>query len=243
MTNRGDVRRIRVRSQGSWALPAALGATAGLIAGWIMTFLDTVDGKLARVTVQSSRFGHYLDHGMDIVHPPFWYWLWGLGLAVPPALWGFDAATLYSALFAGYIGGRVAEGLFGLLGKLEVFTWRPFDAYFRLVTARRNTCMIFLTVFAVVGQPELAFLSVVLWTVGTTLVLCFRLFQAMVLRLKNGPLVSWMEDPEAAAEAYPTTFRGFSATRSAYLYEGGSEGGSEGGKEEGFESGHGKGDG
>ena len=36
MTNRGDVRRIRVRSQGSWALPAALGATAGLIAGWVL---------------------------------------------------------------------------------------------------------------------------------------------------------------------------------------------------------------
>jgi len=29
----------------------------GLTAGWIMTFLDTVDGKLARVTVTSSKFG------------------------------------------------------------------------------------------------------------------------------------------------------------------------------------------
>ena len=28
---------------------------AGLLAGWIMTFLDTVDGKLARVTVQSTQ--------------------------------------------------------------------------------------------------------------------------------------------------------------------------------------------
>ena len=52
----------------------------GLLAGWLMTFLDTVDGKLARVTVTSSRFGHYFDHIIDIVHPPLWYILWGLGL-------------------------------------------------------------------------------------------------------------------------------------------------------------------
>ena len=52
----------------------------GLLAGWLMTFLDTVDGKLARVTVTSSRFGHYFDHIIDIVHPPIWYALWGLGL-------------------------------------------------------------------------------------------------------------------------------------------------------------------
>ncbi|MEM8845453.1 MAG: CDP-alcohol phosphatidyltransferase family protein, partial [Pseudomonadota bacterium] len=30
----------------------------GLIAAWLMTFLDTVDGKLARVTLQSSKVGH-----------------------------------------------------------------------------------------------------------------------------------------------------------------------------------------
>ncbi len=46
---------------------------SGLVCGWIMTLLDTVDGKLARVTVQSSKLGHWLDHGMDIIHPPFWY--------------------------------------------------------------------------------------------------------------------------------------------------------------------------
>lgn len=41
---------------------------AGLVMGWLMTFLDTADGKLARVTVTSSRFGDVLDHGVD--HSP-----------------------------------------------------------------------------------------------------------------------------------------------------------------------------
>jgi hypothetical protein len=54
---------------------------SGLAAGWIMTLLDTVDGKLARVTVQSSRFGHYFDHGIDLLHPPFWYLCWGEAVA------------------------------------------------------------------------------------------------------------------------------------------------------------------
>ncbi len=48
--------------------------------GWLMTFLDTVDGKLARVTVTSSRLGDVLDHGLDIIHPPLWYIAWGVGL-------------------------------------------------------------------------------------------------------------------------------------------------------------------
>ncbi len=43
----------------------------GLLAGGLMTFLDTVDGKLARVTVTSSRFGHYFDHIINLFHPIF----------------------------------------------------------------------------------------------------------------------------------------------------------------------------
>jgi len=42
----------------------------GLLAAWIMTFLDTVDGKLARVTVTSSTFGNIFDHAIDLISPP-----------------------------------------------------------------------------------------------------------------------------------------------------------------------------
>ena len=45
----------------------------GLVAAWIMTFLDTVDGKLARVTLTSSKIGNVFDHGIDLIHPPFWW--------------------------------------------------------------------------------------------------------------------------------------------------------------------------
>ena len=54
----------------------------GLLSAWLMTFLDTVDGKLARVTLQSSKIGHVMDHGLDILHPPIWYWCWAVGLQI-----------------------------------------------------------------------------------------------------------------------------------------------------------------
>ena len=117
----------------------------GLVAGWIMTYLDTVDGKLARVTVTSSRFGHLFDHGMDLIHPPFWYIFWGTALAAAPNLWGLGSSAWMVLIIAGYIGGRLAEMLFHQLGSCSIFSWRPIDAYFRLITARRNPCLILLS--------------------------------------------------------------------------------------------------
>lgn len=68
----------------SWGLAILAGVlfyrgelVAGLLSGWLMTFLDTVDGKLARVTVTSSPLGNYFDHILDLLHPPIWYLAWG----------------------------------------------------------------------------------------------------------------------------------------------------------------------
>ena len=130
---------------------------AGLLCGWIMTLLDTVDGKLARVTVQSSRLGHVLDHGLDIVHPPFWYVLWGVGLTAFEPQFGLDHVDLYWLIGLGYIAGRLIEGAFHALGRCSMFAWRPFDAYFRLITARRNPCLIILTIGVACGRADLAF--------------------------------------------------------------------------------------
>ncbi|MFL6768425.1 MAG: CDP-alcohol phosphatidyltransferase family protein [Sphingomicrobium sp.] len=48
----------------------------GVLAGFGFMILDTVDGKLARCTGQSSKWGNLFDHGIDLVHPPFWWWAW-----------------------------------------------------------------------------------------------------------------------------------------------------------------------
>lgn len=189
---------------------------SGLAAGWIMTLLDTVDGKLARVTVQSSRFGHYFDHGIDLLHPPVWYICWGEAFAELDFLGLMAEAEIYGLILVGYIGGRVTEGLFHLLADCSVFSWRPFDAWFRLVTARRNPCLILLTLALLAGRPEWGLIAVALWTGFTTLVLLVRLLQAGVARALRGQrLRSWMSEPDAASR-HAFSYRTFSSTLGAY---------------------------
>jgi phosphatidylglycerophosphate synthase len=166
----------------------------GLLAGWIMTFLDTVDGKLARVTVTSTKLGNIFDHGIDLVHPPFWYIAWGIGLALdPPVIAGVALSTVFWIILAGYVGGRLCEGAFQLwIARFSIFTWRPFDSWFRLIAARRNPNMIMLTASLLAGRPDLGLLAVAAWTALSTVLLLVRLLQAV--RAKRGPhaVASWL---------------------------------------------------
>lgn len=167
----------------------------GLLAGWLMTFLDTVDGKLARVTMTSSKFGHYFDHLIDLIHPPIWYIYWGIGLsATQIGNLDLSVATLGYIMLAGYIIGRLVEGSFNwfLRSSFSIFSWRPFDAYFRLITARRNPNMLILTLSLLAGRPELGFLAVTIWTMATSVVLLGRLLQANYVRSQQGSLSSWL---------------------------------------------------
>lgn len=168
----------------------------GLAAGWFMTFLDTVDGKLARVTVTSTRLGHLLDHVLDLVHPPFWYLLWGLGLeSFAPGIPWLTLRVAIWVIFIGYIVGRLVEGIFRKwLAGFVIFCWRPFDSYFRLVTARRNPNMILLTASLVFGRPDLGLVAVTEWTVLSTLVLLVRLGIAFYARIVHGSLQSWLAE-------------------------------------------------
>ncbi|MBW1645989.1 MAG: CDP-alcohol phosphatidyltransferase family protein, partial [Deltaproteobacteria bacterium] len=167
----------------------------GLAAGWLMTFLDTVDGKLARVTVTSSKFGHLFDHAIDIIHPPLWYLAWGLGLAryglpLSPGAW----QLMLWLIFGGYIGGRLVEAIFTrFLGRFGIFCWQPRDSFFRLITGRRNPNMILLTLSLIAGRPDLGLWAVALWTSLSTLYLAYRLYRALQARKTSGPLTSWFE--------------------------------------------------
>ncbi len=177
----------------------------GLFAGWLMTFLDTVDGKLARVTVKSSKFGHLFDHGIDLIHPPLWYLAWGAGLAgygigsLSPAAW----QLMLWLILGGYLGGRLVEAVFTLyLGRFGIFCWQPRDSYFRLITGRRNPNMILLTLSWLLGRPDIGLWAVALWTSASSIYLSYRLYLALQSRKNNGPLKSWFTeiDPKACKE-------------------------------------------
>ena len=187
----------------------------GLLAAFLMTFLDTVDGKLARVTVTSSRFGHVLDHGTDLIHPPLWYlaWAWGLA-AFDPGLPGLSLASVVWLIVIGYALGRGVEGAFHLwLAPFSIFSWRPPDSYFRLVTARRNPNLLLLTAATLSGRPDLGLVAVAAWTIASTLVLLVRLAVAWRAKRADGMLQSWLMDPEAHAGPGSLAVRVFARAR------------------------------
>jgi phosphatidylglycerophosphate synthase len=162
----------------------------GLVCAWIMTFLDTVDGKLARVTLTSSKWGNVFDHSIDLIHPPFWWWAWYVGLGVL----GFHRALRSAAAGrhrrAAMWLQRVEEGIFLALFKVEMHAWRPFDSFFRLITARRNPNLLFLTATTLVGRPDVGFMLVAAWTAICLVVHAAQILQALIA--PKGSVTSWL---------------------------------------------------
>jgi len=154
----------------------------GIAVGWFMTFLDTVDGKLARVTLTSSPWGNVFDHGIDLIHPPFWYWAWWYGIyqTVPEeaTLPYLDAALLVVVI--GYVIGRLEEGIFIKAFGIQIHIWRPIDSFFRLITARRNPNLAILMVAALFGVPGVGLLLIALWTIFSLLFHAMRIVQAYI---------------------------------------------------------------
>lgn len=168
----------------------------GLIAAWGMTFLDTVDGKLARVTLTSTKLGEVFDHGIDMVHPPFWYWAWYVGLALSPGV--VDSTWLTASLWVivvGYVLGRIEEGIFIARFKIELHIWRPIDYWFRTITARRNPNLAILTVAVILDAPAEGFVAVAIWTVLSLVFHLVRIAQAFMRKAGGGAIRSWLTEP------------------------------------------------
>ena len=192
MLARAEIRPNTVTAL-SWLLAVAAGVlfwkgwfALGLACGWLMTFLDTVDGKLARVTLTSSRFGHVFDHALDLVHPPLWYLAWGLA-----ASGTIDTATI--VIIAGYLLGRGLEGIFILVFKIETHCWRPIDSLFRTITARRNPNLLLLSVGTLGGRPDLGLVMVAIWTVVSLGFHLERILQALFERSRGIRIDCWDE--------------------------------------------------
>lgn len=166
----------------------------GLACGWLMTFLDTVDGKLARCTLTSSRLGHFFDHSLDLIHPPIWWVGFGMGLA--GTLTGVEWVS--GVIVVSYLVGRALEGIFLFSFDMEIFLWRPFDGLFRQVISRRNPNLLLLTVGLLAGRPDLGFLAVAVWAVASNAVHLVCLVQALAQRRRGVPVRSWYEVQEAA---------------------------------------------
>jgi phosphatidylglycerophosphate synthase len=167
---------------------------SGFAAGFVFMVLDTVDGKLARCTGQSSKWGDVFDHGTDLLHPPFWWWAWvhGLGTA-GHQLEEVYKGSIVAVIVGTYVLGRGIEGWFKHRFRMHIHVWRPIDSKFRLVTARRNPNMIILFFALLAGRPDVGIQLVALWSVISLIFHALRLAQAEALADRGGKIVSWLD--------------------------------------------------
>jgi phosphatidylglycerophosphate synthase len=165
----------------------------GVAAGFGFMVLDTVDGKLARCTGQSSFWGNIFDHGIDLIHPPFWWWAWAEGLQA----YGRPFERVYElmvvgAIILGYVVQRIIEGIFMRRYGMHIHVWRQVDSQFRLITARRNPNMVILVASLLVGRPDLGIELVALWTLVSLIFHAVRLAQANARHYRGRPVISWL---------------------------------------------------
>ncbi|MGE4322935.1 MAG: CDP-alcohol phosphatidyltransferase family protein [Sphingobium sp.] len=167
----------------------------GLLVGFVFMVLDTVDGKLARCTITSSKWGNVFDHGIDLIHPPFWWYGWGIGLsawglALPPQ----EFWVVMGVILAGYVLQRAIEGAFmRAFDGMHIHVWQRFDTWFRLITARRNPNMVILFVALLLGRPDIGLIALAWWTAISLMVHAVRLLQAYAARWRGQPVTSWLE--------------------------------------------------
>lgn len=160
---------------GAVPLFAACAWLPGLALAYIMSVLDSVDGKLARLSFTHSKFGTFFDHGLDIVHPPIWYmaWAWCLGSG-DPASAPFRASLW---LLGVYSADRICTGLFRSRTGRSIHGYTPLDEKLRTFLSRRNVNLAFITGALLIdwlipgsGHPVtlVTFYAIVAWQV-----LCF----------------------------------------------------------------------
>jgi phosphatidylglycerophosphate synthase len=165
----------------------------GIAAGFVFMVLDTVDGKLARCTGASSKWGNVFDHGIDLIHPPFWWWAWAHGLAAyGTPLEPVYQSMLIAAIVVGYVAQRLIEGIFMRRYGMHIHVWKPIDSQFRLITARRNPNMVILFFALLFGRPDVGLELVALWTILSLIFHAVRLAQANSARDRGSPVESWL---------------------------------------------------
>jgi phosphatidylglycerophosphate synthase len=186
MVQRATALRIRPNAISGVSVVATLAAVPcfalgwwvlGLVLAWTMCVLDSVDGKVARLTFSDSRIGEVLDHGLDIVHPPIWYLAWAVGLSgLPPVAALLDGRMMAVPIFqaalvmlALYVADRLVLAIYKARYRRGLHGHAPLDAQLRSFISRRNINLPLFTVALVAGLAVPAFYLIVLWQLLTVL--------------------------------------------------------------------------
>jgi phosphatidylglycerophosphate synthase len=147
---------------------------AGVLLGLVIGVLDGIDGKLARLKVQTTKLGKK-EHDLDYFVETSWW----MALAYHFHATGQIryAYVIFSAFFAFDRLERVAKrAVQRRIGRnLDDFT--PFDRLVRIVAGRRNVYTWLFTFFLVIGAPATGFISLCFWGMASSVIHILRTLQ------------------------------------------------------------------
>jgi phosphatidylglycerophosphate synthase len=134
---------------------------AGFVCAYAMSILDSVDGKVARLTFTDSKIGNVLDHGLDQIHPPFWYFAWAWGLGARTADDPLYMTAVWLIVF--YIADRLVLGVAKRRIGFTLHAATRMDGLVRAVIARRNITMTIMAIALLAGAGHVGLILVTIW--------------------------------------------------------------------------------
>ncbi|MEC8990845.1 MAG: CDP-alcohol phosphatidyltransferase family protein [Candidatus Latescibacterota bacterium] len=171
---------------GIWlAIPCfATGHVAlGCVSAWAGVLLDSIDGKLARLTLNLSDAMGTIEHLSAM--PGLGLWFVAIGWHLTDGdLWTPSVAMLSCwTTVACFLVDKVVSGEFRRRFGRELFDARPFDAFFHLFAVRRNMHLLVLTIGVAAGLVESAFVAM---AAGMVLTLAIHVLRFAWIGLTGG---------------------------------------------------------
>ena len=133
----------------------------GLLVAFTFIIADSLDGKLARMTIRLSPTAGHVDHITSPLFESGYYIAWGWHLS------GGDFTALPGQagwlLFACFGLDRIVTSIFGLRFGRSLLDYKAWDARFHLIAARRTINLFIMLLGLMVQQPITALYVVTIW--------------------------------------------------------------------------------
>jgi phosphatidylglycerophosphate synthase len=140
---------------------------AGLVVAWIFIIADSLDGKLARLTIRLNKAAGNVDHFTSPLAEACYYLAWGYHFS------GGDFSKLVGKaailLFCVFGLDRIITSIFGLKFGRSLLDYDARDARFHLIAGRRNINFFLMTFGVVLGEPIMAMYLITVWMLSTLL--------------------------------------------------------------------------
>jgi len=139
----------------------------GLAVAFVFVIADSLDGKLARMTVRFSKVADKVDHFTSPAFETCYYLAWGWYFS------GGDFSTLPGKaavlLCCFFVLDRIITSVFGCKYGRSLLDYNKCDARFHLIAARRNINLFIMVIGLVFQQPIAALYAITLWMFITML--------------------------------------------------------------------------